>query len=65
MWQESKMSDWLTGVQANPHLGTAEDIAPLAAFLCGPGADYITGQLIAIDGGYTTTAVWPFEPAKS
>ena len=21
---------------------------------------YITGQVIAIDGGYTTTAVWPF-----
>ena len=22
----------------------------------------ITGQIIAVDGGYTTTAVWPFEP---
>lgn len=62
MWQAAEMQNWLTGVQANPHIGTAEDIAPLAAFLCGPGADYITGQLIAIDGGYTTTAVWPFQP---
>jgi hypothetical protein len=26
------------------------------------GADYLTGQIIAVDGGYTTTAVWPFEP---
>lgn len=63
MWQSPVMANWLAGAQANPRMGTAEDVAPLAAFLCGPGADYITGQVIAVDGGYTTTAVWPFEPA--
>ncbi len=62
MWQGAEMAKWLAGVQANPRMGTAEDIAPLAAFLSGPGADYITGQVIAVDGGYTTTAVWPFVP---
>lgn len=60
MWQAPEMKTWLAGAQANPRMGTPEDIAPMAAFLCGPGADYITGQVIAIDGGYTTTAVWPF-----
>jgi gluconate 5-dehydrogenase len=62
MWQQPHMSEWLKGSQANPRLGSAEDIAPLAVFLSGRGADYITGQIIAVDGGYTTTAVWPFEP---
>jgi gluconate 5-dehydrogenase len=62
MWQQPHMSEWLKGNQANPRLGSAEDIAPLAVFLSGRGADYITGQIIAVDGGYTTTAVWPFEP---
>ncbi|MDQ6706998.1 MAG: SDR family oxidoreductase [Acidobacteriota bacterium] len=62
MWQDPKMSDWLRGVQANPRMGSPEDIAPLAVFLSGRGADYITGQVIAVDGGYTTTAVWPFHP---
>ncbi len=42
--------------------GRPEDIAPLAVFLAGKGSDYITGQVIAVDGGYTTTAVWPFVP---
>jgi NAD(P)-dependent dehydrogenase (short-subunit alcohol dehydrogenase family) len=56
------MNDWLQGVQASPRLGTPEDIAPLAVLLSGRGSDYITGQFIAVDGGYTTTAVWPFEP---
>lgn len=32
-------------------LGTCEDIAPLVRFLAGPGARYLTGQVIAIDGG--------------
>lgn len=62
MWQSPVMKDWLSGSQANPRMGTPQDIAPMAAFLCGPGADYITGQVIAIDGGYTTTSVWPFQP---
>ena len=34
-------------------LGTCEDIAHLAAFLCGPGGDYITGQTLTVDGGAT------------
>lgn len=36
--------------------------APLAVFLAGRGADSITGQIVAVDGGYHTTAVWPFQP---
>ena len=62
MWQQPRMNEWLRGAQASPRLGTPEDIAPLAVFLSGRGSDYITGQIIAVDGGYTTTAVWPFEP---
>src|SRR5208283_2975407 len=62
MWEPPRMREWLKGVQANPRLGAPADIAPLAVFLAGRGADYITGQIVAVDGGYSTTAVWPFEP---
>lgn len=62
MWEPARMREWLKGAQANPRLGAPADIAPLAVFLAGRGADYITGQIIAVDGGYSTTAVWPFEP---
>lgn len=62
MWKSPELRSWLAGVQASPRTGTPEDIAPLAVFLSGRGSDYITGQVIAVDGGYSTTAIWPFAP---
>jgi 3-oxoacyl-[acyl-carrier protein] reductase len=34
-------------------LGDPEDIADLVCYLAGPGAGYLTGQVIAVDGGMT------------
>ncbi len=33
-------------------LGTPEDIAAAAAFLCGCGAEFITGQVLGVNGGF-------------
>jgi len=33
--------------------GTPEDVAPAVLFLASPAARYITGQTVAVDGGYT------------
>lgn len=38
-----------------PRLGEVEDIASTIAFLCSPGAGFINGQTIVVDGGWTTT----------
>jgi len=34
-------------------MGKPEDVARIVGFLCSPEADYITGQVIAVDGGMT------------
>ncbi len=35
-------------------IGKPQDVAALTAFLCMPAAAYITGQTIAVDGGFST-----------
>ena len=45
-----KMKDILREIPTR-RLGKPQDVAALVAFLCSDEADYITGQIISIDGG--------------
>jgi NAD(P)-dependent dehydrogenase (short-subunit alcohol dehydrogenase family) len=33
--------------------GQTDDLVPPAVFLCGPDSDYVTGQILTVDGGWT------------
>ena len=48
---DDKVKDRLMDNLSIKRLGTAEDIAALALFLASDAASYITGQVIAVDGG--------------
>jgi len=45
--------DFVQSLQAIPRRGEPADIAPTVAFLCSEEAAWVTGQMIAVDGGHT------------
>jgi pyridoxal 4-dehydrogenase len=45
--------EFVQSLQAVPRRGESEDIAPTVAFLCSEEAGWVTGQMIAVDGGHT------------
>jgi pyridoxal 4-dehydrogenase len=45
--------EFVQSLQAIPRRGESEDIAPTVAFLCSEEAAWVTGQMIAVDGGHT------------
>lgn len=42
-----------------PRLGRVDDIAEAALFFCMPGSQWITGQLLSVDGGMTLGVPYP------
>lgn len=60
IWRDGLDTAWPEGVQRwrarapLGRVGQAEDVADACLFLCSPGARWITGALLTVDGGVTT-----------
>ncbi|HWA62292.1 MAG TPA: 3-hydroxybutyrate dehydrogenase [Caulobacteraceae bacterium] len=50
---EKVVTDVLLASQPNKRFATVEEIGALTVFLCGSGADSITGAALTVDGGWT------------
>lgn len=48
---DPKIAEWLNSRTALGRWGEPEELAPAVLFLCSPAAAYITGQMLAVDGG--------------
>jgi NAD(P)-dependent dehydrogenase (short-subunit alcohol dehydrogenase family) len=55
-WLESRAADLVQHYEKKillGRIGTPEDCAGVVAFLCSPAAEYLTGEIIVVDGGLT------------
>jgi 3-oxoacyl-[acyl-carrier protein] reductase len=54
-WGETADSDWQQRARQQALMqrwGQPADVAAAAAFLCRPAADFITGQILEVNGGW-------------
>ena len=59
LWEDRKMLDWALGLTPAGRLGTPEDIVGAAIFLASPAADFVSGQVLFVDGGIMSGSMWP------
>ena len=51
--------DWVLAHVPQAKFGSPRDVAALAVYLASPASDYMTGQVIALDGGFLAGNPWP------
>jgi NAD(P)-dependent dehydrogenase (short-subunit alcohol dehydrogenase family) len=59
LWDRDDVRNWVLGNTPARRLGTVEDCVGAAVFLASAASDYITGQVITVDGGLMTGGAWP------
>jgi gluconate 5-dehydrogenase len=61
LWSQERMRAW--GLANTPlrRLGQPDDMIGAAIFLASPAAAFLTGQVIYVDGGFTSGWQWPIE----
>ncbi len=59
LWDNDDVRNWVLGNTPARRLGSTDDLLGAAIFLASGASDYITGQVIAVDGGLLGGGAWP------
>jgi NAD(P)-dependent dehydrogenase (short-subunit alcohol dehydrogenase family) len=63
LWGPERLKERCNAIPAG-RIAQPEDVAEIALFLCSPGAGYVTGQTIFVDGGATAAGLYAHEVFK-
>jgi len=58
LWENQQLREGIEARTPLGRIGEPDDIGGLAAFLASSAASFITGQILVVDGGVTTTNAW-------
>ncbi|MEE2936939.1 MAG: SDR family oxidoreductase, partial [Planctomycetota bacterium] len=62
LWSDETMQQWGNANTPQRRLGKPEDMIGTAIFLASPAAEFMTGQVLYVDGGFTSGSAWPIPP---
>ena len=61
LWEIPAMRNWVEDQTPAKRLGEPRDLTGTAIFLASAASDFLTGQVIYVDGGFTAGSPWPLE----
>jgi len=59
LWEDPKIRGWAEERTAAHRLGEPPDLIGAAIFLASAASNFITGQVLYVDGGLTAGSTWP------
>ena len=59
LWDDPKMRNWVEDRTPAHRLGQPADLVGAAIFLATAASDFVTGQVLSVDGGCTAGSTWP------
>jgi len=61
LWEDESFDKWLKWKTPQARWGKPEDLGNAAVYLASPASDFVTGQILYVDGGLLST----FGPSSS
>ena len=61
VWSDPSLQQW--GIENTPlrRLGDPKDLVGAAVFLASEASAFMTGQVLRVDGGFSSAILWPVE----
>src|SRR5690606_9219716 len=58
LWEDRERNQWIMQRIPAERPGRPKDLVGMAIFMAAAASDYLTGQSIYVDGGYTSGSHW-------